>query len=319
MSDFKIITGSFLDGVACDVPSNNWGAAEWARQFDLLKAMGMDTVIIIRVGAGESAMYKSEVLRTPLYEDDDLVELMFRESDRTGLRMYLGLYDSTKYWRCNEWDAEIEINERLIEELWDSYQLHPSFYGWYLSHEGDMRYHQTRIWKPLVRKMKMYDATKKILVSPRYAGVKFAGPGAPPITPEQHYKHFDFIFAEMEGLLDAAAFMDGHVEFKELEAYVQVTRDVCRKHGVAFWSNLETFDRDMPWRFPPIAWIKMKHKLEVVQAYVEKIITFEAPHFLSPLSMFPSACGLFRRYLDYLREKGIQLDCNSNASGGRDE
>ena len=310
-----IISGSFLDGIACDVPDNNWGARDWARQFDVMKAMAVDTVIIIRVGAGESAMYRSDVLRTTLYEDDDLVEIMFRQADRTGLRMYLGLYDSEAYWRRNDWDAEVKINERLIEELWDRYQSHDSFYGWYLSHEGDMRYHQTRIWKPLIRKMKTYDAEKKILVSPRYAGVKYAGPGCPTITPEQHYKHLDFIFTEMEGLLDAAAFMDGHVNFHELEEYVRVTHDVCRKHGVAFWSNLETFDRDMPWRFPPISWIKMKHKLEVVQPFVEKIITFEAPHFLSPLSMFPSAHGLFRRYLDHIRAKGIQLHGDRAISG----
>jgi hypothetical protein len=109
----------------------------------------------------------------------------------------------------------------------------------------------------------------------------------------------------MDGLIDAAAFMDGHVHFHELEDYVKVTRDVCAKFGVAFWSSLETFDRDMPWRFPPIEWIKMKHKLEVVQAYAEKIITFEAPHFLSPHSMFPSAHGLYRRYMDYIGGKGL--------------
>jgi hypothetical protein len=107
----------------------------------------------------------------------------------------------------------------------------------------------------------------------------------------------------MEGLIDAFAFMDGHVDFRELESFVKATHEVFEKHGVAYWSNLETFDRDMPWRFPPIEWMKMKHKLEVVQPYVEKIITFEAPHFLSPYSMFPSAANLYQRYMDYIRKR----------------
>ena len=130
------------------------------------------------------------------------------------------------------------------------------------------------------------------MVSPRYHGKKCDAQW--PVSPEVHAKHFDYILAEMNGLIDAYAFMDGHVDFKDLESYVKATYEVFQKHEVAYWSNLETFDRDMSWRFPPIEWIKMKHKLEVVQPYVEKIITFEAPHFLSPNSALPAAHGLFQ-------------------------
>ncbi|MBU0714315.1 MAG: DUF4434 domain-containing protein [Verrucomicrobia bacterium] len=305
MSSFKIITGTFLDGVAADVPSNNWDQSDWRKQFDIFKTMGLDTVIIIRVGFADSAMYKSPVMRPTIYEDDDLVELMFGEADRTGLKMYLGLYDSEEHWVKNDWDEEIKINRRLIDEMWQRYRGHPSFYGWYLCHEGSMEYHQTQIWKPLARIMRELDAHKKILVSPRYAGSKWSKER--PISPEQHYKHFDYVFGEMQGLLDSAAFMDGHVAFRDLEAYVKVTHAVCQKHQIEFWSNLETFDRDMPMRFPPIEWIKLKHKLEVVQPYVSKIISFELPHFLSPFATYPAAHGLYKRYLDYVRKKGVSL------------
>ena len=64
MSQFKPVTGSFLDGIACDIPSNNWGPQDWRKQFDNMKAIGMDTVIIIRVGWGDSAMYDSPTLQT---------------------------------------------------------------------------------------------------------------------------------------------------------------------------------------------------------------------------------------------------------------
>ena len=168
-----------------------------------------------------------------------------------------------------------------------------------------MEYHQTKIWKPLAKKMMEFDPTKRIMISPRYAGSKWAKDHA--VTPQQHQKHFDYIFSELEGVVHEAAFMDGHVNFSELERFVAATHEICAKHGVSFWSNLETFDRDMPWRFPPIEWIKMKHKLEVVQPYVEKIITFEAPHFLSPYSMYPSAKGLCRRYLADLRSRGVAV------------
>lgn len=300
MNNFKAITGTFLDGIAADIPSNNWNAEQWNRQFDNFKASGFDTAIIIRVGCNDSAMYKSGVMKTTLYEDDDLIEIMLKAAERTDIGLYIGLYDTEKYCSINDWDSEVGINRELIHEINERYSKFPAFEGWYMSHEGSMHYHQTKIWKPLVQEIKKFDTKRKILVSPRYQGRKYNP--ANPIPPEVHARHFDYILTEMEGLIDAYAFMDGHVDFSELERFVKGTAEVFAKHGTAFWSNLETFDRDMPWRFPPIEWMKLKHKLEVVQPYVEKIITFEAPHFLSPYSMFPSAGNLYQRYMDYIQK-----------------
>lgn len=301
MNSFKKITGTFVDGLACDIPSNNWGRSEWAREFNVFKAVGFDTVFIIRVGWNDSAMYKSEVMKTTLYEDDDLVEIMLREAERVNIDLYIGLFDTFKYWPVNDWDNEVAINRELIHEINDRYGKFQAFKGWYISHEGSMHYHQTRIWRPLAEEIKKLDKVRKTMVSPRYHGKKCDPKW--PVPPEVHGKHFDFILTEMDSLIDAYAFMDGHVGFNELVEYAQATREVFSRHGVEYWSNLETFDRDMPWRFPPIEWMKMRHKLEVVQPYIDKIITFEAPHFLSPNSMFPSAHGLYRRYTEYLKEK----------------
>ena len=74
----------------------------------------------------------------------------------------------------------------------------------------------------------------------------------------------EFFGAEFSNLFDDF-FMNGrvshHAAFADLEAYVKATAEVCGKHDIAFWSNLETFDRDVGWRFPPIEWTKMKFKM----------------------------------------------------------
>ena len=303
----KIITGTFLDGLAADIPSNNWCREDWRRQFDNMKSLGMDTVIIIRVGFGESAMYNSKVMPTVLHPEEDMVEVMFDEADRTDLKVYLGLYDSVKYWVKNDWKTEVDINIELIDEMWERYKGHKSFHGWYMSHEGGVENMMPMIWKPLGQKVKKLDIAKKVLVSPRYAGEKWCGPISF-ITPELHYRHFDYVFGEMEGLIDEAAFMDGHTLFKSLKGFVEATSEICKKYNIAFWSNLETFDRDVAWCFPPIEWTKMKFKLEVVQPYVEKIITFEAPHFLSPYSTYPAAGNLYDRYVEYIKAAGYEFE-----------
>ena len=151
----------------------------------------------------------------------------------------------------------------------------------------------------LVKKMRTYDRSKKILISPRYAGKKWHETTFP-LTPEQHARQFDFIFGEVGEYIDAAAFMDGHCLFENLPLFAAATAEVCAKYGIEFWSNLETFSRDMPYKFPPIDWMKLRYKMDVVQPCVSKIITFEAPHFLSPYSIFPSARNLYDRYMEYI-------------------
>lgn len=301
---FIPLTGTFLDGISADIPANNWTRDVWRRELEQEVALGIDTIIFIRVGYKDSAMYKSKAMNTVLYDENDLLEYLLGEADRLKLKAFVGLFDTGRYWIMNDWDKEVDINKKLIDELEERYLKHPSFYGWYISHEGDIKFHQEKIWVPLAKKMRADTPDKKIMISPRYAGVKYEPRFA--VTPELHAKHFEYLYGVMDGLLDIAAFMDGHVEFCQLPEFMHATKEVSDKFGIEYWSNLETFDRDMPWRFPPIEWQKMRFKFETAQKYVSKIITFEAPHFFSKNSCFPSAAGLVDCYLEYIKNHSVK-------------
>ena len=298
---FIPVTGTFIDGVAADIPSNNWTKRIWAKELAEQKAMGIDTLVIIRVGFKDSAMYDSPVLKCTLHGHYDLLEFILEEADKLEMKVFMGLFDSCQYWLKNDWAKEVDLNSRLIDELLERYNHHESFYGWYISHEGDIKFHQEKVWKHLAQKMRNDTPAKPILISPRYAGRKYEPQFA--VTPELHAKHFEYLYTEMDGLIDYAAFMDGHVDFNELPDFMAATKEVCDKFNVKFWSNLETFDRDMPWRFPVIECSKLIYKLEVANKYAEKVITFEAPHFLSSNSCYPAAANLKECYLEYLAER----------------
>ena len=309
------ITGSFLDGMPGDIPSQNWGAGEWRRQFDLFKEMGMDSLVIINGVTNEQAIYPTRVADVPLVYDDvpkgsaDLAEFFFTLADERGLRIYMGLYDTYHHWYRNDWRSEVEACLPFIDEARARYGHHASFHGWYMSHEGDERYNMPKIWRPLMERLRTLDPDKPILISPRYAAEKYHGAcvtgGAHPLTPAQHARYLDYMLSEVGGLVTAAAFMDGHCHFKDLKAFAEVTAETCARHHVEFWSNVETFDRDMPWRFPPIDWVKLRFKIETLRPFVSKMITFEAAHFLSPLSMFPSARCLYDRYVEHYLGRAV--------------
>lgn len=300
-ADLKPITGTFLDGIPCDIPSQNWGRDDWEKQFAVFKEMGMDTVVIIRVGWKERAhlaMYDSKVMRAAVCAHDDLVAQFLDLATRNGLDLYMGLYDAGR-WCDGDNAGEVAVNLELIDELIERYGPHPAFHGWYLSHEPGLETRPWEIWDPLACRLRRRTPDKPLLLSPRYEGVKWDRT----FPPDAYADEFDAALSHLTGRIDAAAFMDGHVDFAELAGYAAAMKPVLDKHKIGFWSNVETFDRDMPFRFPPIDWYKLRIKIEAVQPFVSKLITFEAPHFLSPYSMWKSARMLFKRYMEYLDSK----------------
>ncbi|MFN5648026.1 MAG: DUF4434 domain-containing protein, partial [Sphingobacteriales bacterium] len=90
------------------------------------------------------------------------------------------------------------------------------------------------------------------------------------------------------------------IDFDELDAFFAVNKKMADAHGLQCWTNAESFDRDMPVKFLPIKFEKLKLKLEAAQRQgYDKAITFEFPHFMSPQSSYTSAHHLFNRYMEY--------------------
>ena len=57
----------------------------------------------------------------------------------------------------------------------------------------------------------------------------------------------------------------------------------------------------MPIKFLPIKFEKLRLKLEAAaRAGLDRAITFEFSHFMSPQSMYPSAGHLYDRYREYM-------------------
>ena len=57
MTNALALTDTFLDEISHDIPHQNWGAAEWERDFQAMRVIGIDTVILIRSGYGRWLIY----------------------------------------------------------------------------------------------------------------------------------------------------------------------------------------------------------------------------------------------------------------------
>lgn len=294
------ITGTFLDELTVDIASNNWSASEWDREFEIMNSVGIDTVIVIRPGNGSRALFESEVLKKhvnllPVY--DNLFETFLDLSEKYGMQLYSGTYHSGGEFITNP-DREIEINKAFIEEILEKYGSRKAFAGWYLSSEiGKQNEAGVKTLRELGKVCKGRSPNDTVLISPYMWGCKQFDD---PITPERHEKEWDEIFAQLEGFVDIVAFQDGNVGYDDLSTYLDINLKLLKKYGMTAWSNVETFDRDMSFNFPPINWPSLRFKMETAQKLgVEKLITFEFSHFLSPQSCWPSARNLFLRYCEH--------------------
>lgn len=291
------ITGTFLDEITHDIPSQNWSEKEWRREFDLYRQIGIDTVIIIRAGYRNRCIFSAKTIPDLLPVYEDLGELFFNLADEIGLNVFLGTYDSGYHWIKRSWWKEVEVNRAFLDEAAGRYGHHTSFRGWYLAHEtGKNDAHIVDLFREIgghCRSLK----DVPVLISPYPQGAKQSGESA--LTLEESFDHWDRIFASSRGCFDLCAFQDGQVHYQELPKFVEGIANLGAKHGVTIWSNLESFDRDMPIKFPPADWRNLRFKLETAAQVAEKIITFEFAHFMSPHSCYPAAHRLFDRYVEY--------------------
>jgi hypothetical protein len=120
------------------------------------------------------------------------------------------------------------------------------------------------------------------------------------ISVKEHEQEWNEIFDGIHQSIDAVAFQDGHVDYYELDQFLAVNKLLADKYKLACWTNTESFDRDMPIKFLPIKFEKLKLKLEAAKrAGYDKAITFEFSHFMSPQSAYIQAHHLYNRYLEY--------------------
>lgn len=307
------ITGTFLDEISHDIPHQNWGEKEWDRDFRYMKAIGIDTVILIRSGYKKFITYPSKYLLSKgcYMPSVDLVDMFLRLAEKYGMKFWFGLYDSGKFWETRDMTYEIEHNKYVIDEVWKNYGKYKSFGGWYISEEISR---QTKgaidAFRAMGKQCKDVSGGLPTFISPWIDGKKAvqASSGrltkAESISVETHEREWNEIFDGIHDVVDACAFQDGHIDYDELDAFFSVNKKLADRYGMQCWTNAESFDRDMPIKFFPIKFDKLRLKLEAAKrAGYDKAITFEFSHFMSPQSAYLQAGHLYDRYREYFEIK----------------
>src|SRR5512146_3382141 len=171
------LTGTFLDEISHDIPQQNWGPVEWDRDFQAMKAIGIDTVVLIRSGHRRWLTYPSRVLIKQEHchpPPVDLVDLFLTLAEKHQMAFFFGTYDSGQYWKAGDYQREIDLNRAAVDEVWKRYGARAAFKGWYLTQEVSRRTKSIiEVYATMGRHCRALSEGKlPVLISPYMDGIK---------------------------------------------------------------------------------------------------------------------------------------------------
>ena len=291
------ITATFIDEITYDIPSSNWSDEQWCADFDNMKEVGIDTLVIMRGVFYNKAIYPSKIFPNLKKENEDFAGLVLNEAHKRNMKVYMGLYISNLCWNDGDAKGELEQNKLYVDEILSRYGDIPSFKGWYIPHETNQNIYSIKeTMTNLSALCKDKTPDKRVLISPFF---KSRLGDSMPFSPERTVEEWDNIWEFCGKDIDDCAFQDGTSPLEDYQGYLKAMKELCNKHKISLWANVETFERDVRSMFYPIPFDVLRRKIELAEPYVDKMITFEFSHFLSPQSIYPSAHNLNNLYKKY--------------------
>lgn len=289
---------------------------------DSMKRLGINVLIIAYVEYQGTFFYPSAI---DFFDNDvqrmargsecpmDLVGIILSQADRNGMHVFLGIGrggDTYLLWQVEKegWAARnaaaLDLGKRIARELWERYGSHPSFYGWYLTHEMNDLARASAYYDPMADFCHSLSPDMPVLVAP-------AG------TPLLDRKTLT------ESRVDIFAYQDavgsGYVPYKNTfnpENRIAMLEEIytkyrswhagTRKH---LWSDLEIWEMDgsqgYAGSYPP-AFSRVKRQIGIEAKYVQMLTGYAWFGFMRPPEsrggkVDARAVHLYEEYAAYLK------------------
>lgn len=275
-------------------PRNREATAQDLREIvDAMHRIGMDTAIITYVEYQGHFFYPSALsfadrdMGTQTegqWLDYDAVETILSQADCNGMHVFLGLgrggdtglmidglADSARL------QADIRTSQSVAAELWQRYGQHPSFYGWYSTHEMNGLAASSAFYDPVADFCHGLCPEKPFMVAPD---------GSPLTDPETlRHSHVD-IFCYQDAV--GTGYVPGQYTWDPERRMAQLTSvytDYQHRHQSArkhLWADLELWEMAGPtYANPyPANWSRVRRQLIAEASLVEMITGYEFLGFM---------------------------------------
>lgn len=180
------------------------------QEFALYRAIGIDTVILIRAGYRDRCVFPSRTVPNlrPVY--DDLAEMFLGLSEENGIQLFFGLYDSGLGWESGIGstisNSTSPSSTRSRKGMADGRALP----GGISSRNEPLQRDRRATDQHAQPGVQTRPRPPRVGVSVSH-GVKQFGAGAHPL--DMARREWERLFAETEGSIDICAFQDGQLDY----------------------------------------------------------------------------------------------------------
>lgn len=288
----------------------HWGMERWTMEEieTLFAEMERDGIKLIlpTTGAGDKVWYPSKILQNQT--DCDWIGRLFNLAAGHGMEVILSGVSYTYHlqFQGQPWDpqADLDMNKRICNELYNLYGDRPNLWGWYIPHETGDRTHRgdvMTILRGLPPFLKRLTPNCQVAHSPWFTSHLTVGQDA--TTPAEFAAEWDAMLCEIEGI-DVLAIQDSTAPFEEIGDWFKAVAPVFERHNIELWSTVELFPRDPQTGYPDmtrtIDFRDMKTKMQVASPYVQNFACWEYQNYLNPHSPLRGARKLSTEYRAYL-------------------
>jgi hypothetical protein len=240
----------------------------------------------------------------------DVIEAVLSEADRHGMHVFLGLGRGGDTFLLQNGlqdrqrlQTAAETSKRVAAELWQRYGHHPSFYGWYLTHEVNDLAAASAYYDPVADFCHSLCADKPVMAAPD---------GTPVLSKDTLARSKVDIFAYQDAV--GPGYIPGKYTYEpenRLATLEQVYSEYRRVHEGTrkhLWADLEVWQMAGPeYGHPfPASFDRVRRQIEIEAKHVELLTAYEVLGFLeapeSTLKLTDSrAAKLYRDYDAYRR------------------
>jgi len=283
---------------------------QWEAAVKEVADIGMKYLIILAVGIGGKAFYRSRLLEKWEIACSDPLGVILRAAEKYGIRVFV-----SAEWH-GDWPTLEELNEparvknrlAMMEEVAHLYGDYPAFYGWYFPTEGYI--------DPLFPESCMEYLRTTSSEARRLTGKR-------PLLFAPYYtckaRDHNALAKQIAGMdIDIIAWQDEvgcqRQTPEQSKRAFEVLRKAHDKAGrAALWADVETFDWETPeinsQKTPlvPASWDRLYKQLEAVSPFVDVITVYQYQGLMSqPYSSAPAgrsdAVNLYLDYHNWLQE-----------------
>jgi Domain of unknown function (DUF4434)/Domain of unknown function (DUF5109) len=283
-------------------------AGWWQAELGAMKSVGMDTVVVNYVAYDNFYFYPTSIPGGSPFAVD-AIENILDAADGHGMDVFLGLHLDPDQFSSSTFDLQRNRAQGQAElsELWARYGGHGSLAGWYMPQEFSdyMAFYQPRLRDDIItytRTMTNQAHTESdlpMMISPYFG----QNPNA------AAYANWWNSTGLPQTGVDIVAMQDGvgthRTTIAQSQAVFQALAPVMANHGVEFWANNESFNQIHGWPVDSQAWAAQPTgidtfvaQIESTNPYVEKAITFEFSHYMSPQNTSATR-ALYETYKEY--------------------